>query len=104
MVCKWLRWINKIYCFWKLDETSHILADRLEDSLYEVHYEDKNGNGNVDEDEMEYIETPIYHLGDKVLTQEEFDSYLIPGDYEELAGTKSYSEMIAALDSLINQK
>ena len=106
-----IKWNNNDYAglirytsLYKLDEATHLLVNRLEDTLYEVHYNDKNGNGEVDEDEMDYVEEAIYHLGDKVITAEEFGSYLIPGDYEELAGTKSYSEMIAALDSLINQK
>ncbi len=88
--------------FYKLDNLK--LVNALEQSLYETHYEDKNGNNEVDEDEIDYIEEAKYFYGDNEITAEEFEAKLISGEYEELVGTKSYEDIIARLNSLINEK
>jgi len=89
----------------ELDKNTHQLVSKLDKELYEAHFNDKNNNGKVDDDEMEeFIEEPTYYYGDKKITAEEYASYVPNGAYDTLEGTKSYSEIISALDSLINQK
>ncbi len=97
--------LKRYYMFNTLDNTDFQLKSKYDELLFEGHFDDKNNNGEIDEGEdAKFLEEPVYYYGNKVITKEEFDSYLIEGDYEELAGTKSYADMIKALDLLINQK
>lgn len=90
--------------YMELDPDTHQLEGKYKDPLYEVHYDDKNKNGDVDEDEMDFVEEAVYKYGDKEITSGEWATYMVEGDYEELVGTKSASEILTILEGLINEK
>ncbi len=72
------------------------------DSLVEYYFDDKNNNGMPDENE--YDETSIhlskYMLGGRELTEEEYNNYMVEGNYIVIQGTKDKDEMIKTLESL----
>ena len=58
----------------------------------------KDSNNNYMIDEWEAIGTDLYYYyGDEEITLEEYDSYLIQGDYEVICGRETASAMIAQL-------
>ena len=61
-------------------------------------FRDLNGNYQMDEDEP-YSDERFYYYGDKEITPEEFDTYLIPGDYQELVGSQSAACLLAQLQA-----
>lgn len=65
--------------------------------VYALHYEDKNGNGVLDSDES-YSEEPVaYFVDGKEVSEEEFESYCISGNYEPLMGELTVDELEAEL-------
>ena len=91
--------------YYELNPETHHLVNKNEAALYETHYNDKNGNGEVDDDEWEpVVDEPTYFYGDKKLTEEEWKGYMVEGEYTELVGTKSAESILKALEGLINEK
>lgn len=91
--------------YYELDSKDLKLAVKNDGTLYMGHFEDKNGNGEIDEEEAEKFveETTLYRNG-KVITEEEWKTYQFEGAYEEMVGTKSYDDFMPLLNSLINMK
>ena len=58
-------------------------------------FEDKDGNGAPSEDES--IDGKHYYLGENRITENEFNSYLITGDYEYIEGSMTAEEIITEL-------
>ncbi len=92
--------------YYVLNENSHQLVSLYDEPLYEMFYEDKNNNLDVDEDEFDTYseEATGYVFGETKISQEDFEAKLVSGDFVELVGTKTFDEMIKALDSLMNLK
>ncbi len=92
--------------YYQLNPETHNLESKYDQELRAEFFEDKNGNGQVDDDEMEsYNEGAVrYYYGDKQLTEEEWASYHVQGDYKGLYGTKTADSILKALNSLINEK
>lgn len=57
---------------------------------------DTNADGIVD-GEDEYSDTPIYYYGETEISEEEYTSYQIAGEYEMIKGTMSADAMIGIL-------
>lgn len=70
------------------------LYDELPNVRY---YKDKNGNKQIDENEIS-ADTPYYFYGDTEITEDEYLDYQIPGDYESIKGTFSVAEILSLLD------
>lgn len=72
------------------------------ESLAEYYFDDKNHNGMPDENE--YDETSIqlskYMLGNREITEEEYNNYMIEGNFNVIQGKKDKDEMIKTLESL----
>ena len=91
-----VRWIT----FRELN-TSHMLVNKYDGSLGEKHYE---GDDPLAVDDG-YIEEPTaYFMGQKEISKEDYSKALVSGDYEDLIGSKSFANMNAALDGMINIK
>ncbi len=90
--------------YFRLDPETHQLVE--DKTLCTYHFNDKNNNNEIDEDEMEeYVEEGTkWFVGDKEVSKEEFDSELYYNAFVTLEGTKSFDEIIKALESLINVK
>ena len=86
----------------KLDKATHQLVSVYDKELKEFHFDDKNDNGELDENEAEdYIEAPTaFFFGGDVISEEEYNAKLIGGDYEDLTGTLTAAKMIEKIDSL----
>lgn len=76
--------------------SSHEMESYYDQSLSEWMFKDKNHNYLQDEDEP-YEEETFYYYGEQEITEQEFASYLIPGDYRLINGTKTYDEIIQIL-------
>ncbi len=70
------------------------------DDLFELHFEDINGNKKPDDDEKYSASMRYYYFGDSKLTEEEFLKYSIDGEYENLNGTKIADDMKYELEDL----
>jgi ABC-type glycerol-3-phosphate transport system substrate-binding protein len=79
---------------------------KLEQSyvLSEVHFNDDKNDRTPDENDEFLEEATAYYKDDKKVSEKEFNKYLVIKDAEELTGKKSYTEIIAALSSLVNVK
>ena len=80
----------------KINE-NHELVDYYDDSLSFWYFEDKDGNYAPSDDEILENGEAIYYLGDNKITKEEYDSYIIDGDYEYIEGKMSAEEILAEL-------
>ena len=91
---------------WHLDSATKQLVPDNEFELVEYHFVDKDGNGKLDPgEETEHVFEPTaYFYGDQQVTSGEFYSHMVIGDYEELSGSKSLSEMKTALEGMKNTK
>lgn len=91
---------------WHLDDATKQLVPDNEFELVEYHFVDKDGNKKLDPgEESEYVFDPTaYFYGDQEVTSGEFYSHIVIGDYEELSGTKSLSEMRTALEGMKRAK
>ena len=88
------------YQFKKLNSNSKF-EDLYTNELYDLHFEDINGNKIPDEGEDYSIETHNYFFGDKSLDEEKFLEYKLSEEvYENLYGTKSKDDMKKALEGL----
>lgn len=76
--------------------SSHEMESYYEQSLSQWMFKDKNHNYLQDEDEP-YEEDAFYYYGEQEITEQEFTSYLIPGDYRLINGTKTYDEIVKML-------
>ncbi len=96
----------RYYAFYRLNEKEHNLENSFDSILCEYHFTDANGNGNIDDEELElYVDEPTaYYAGEKLITEEEAKNYVILGDFETLEGTKTAESFKALLQSLVNEK
>lgn len=69
----------------------HELNNYYEEELSIMSYQDKNENGEG----FQY-----YFYGNNEITEEEYDSYMIQGEYEYLYGTKTAEEIIHELQEI----
>lgn len=76
--------------------SSHEMESYYDQSLSQWMFKDKNHNYYQDEDEPYEAET-FYYYGEQEITEQEFASYLIPGDYIFINGTKTYDEIVQML-------
>ena len=60
-------------------------------------FDDKNKNYMIDDGEMLPEGECLYYYGDQQVTDSEFDTFLIEGDFQYIAGTKSADQMIEEL-------
>ena len=84
----------------KLDNNQVVYV--YDNELKEFHFEDKDGNGTLDENEADdYVDEPTaYFFGENKITKEEYEAKLIDGDYDELAGNLSAAELTQKLNTL----
>lgn len=72
------------------------VVDLYDESLSIWYFKDTNSNGLIDENEL-YSEEPYYYYGEKEITEKEYSSYQIAGDYEQLTGDKSVEATLSQL-------
>ena len=72
------------------------VVELLDEGLSIWYFRDANGDGMIDEDE--YCDEPIYYYGDSEISEEEYASYQVRGDYEVICGEMSTEEILAQLD------
>ena len=92
--------------FYKLDE-AHNLVNKFDGVLCECHFDDKNDNGTVDDDEMESYTDDVtaYYVNEKKITADEAKNYIVDsGDFEPLEATKVVEEFRNKLLNLVNEK
>ena len=90
--------VNEFYG--RVDENYEIQS-YYDDILSIWMFKDINDNYMPDEEEYDENDTKSYfYLGKKEITQEEYDSYVIKGDYALIVGYESASEIIAKLESV----
>ena len=70
----------------------------LSGDLRLCYFNDTNRNGITDENEP-FTEEPFYYFGDAEITEEEYDSYHIEGDYEWISGDKTAAEILELLEA-----
>ncbi|MBR3280415.1 MAG: hypothetical protein IKI57_01030 [Clostridia bacterium] len=88
--------------FNKLDEKTNQMVPVYDEALKEFHFNDKNLNNEIDEDEADdYVKEPVaFFFGENEITKEEYDAKLIDGDFEELVGRLSAAKMVEKIESL----
>ena len=86
----------------KLDDKTNQLVPVYDNSLKEYHFNDKNNNGEIDEDEADdYVDEPTaFYFGENKITEEEYNAKLIDGDYDILDGDLTATKMIEKFESL----
>lgn len=76
----------------------HALHETYDDMMSAWYFEDKNGNGIMDEDEP-YSEDPLtFYFGETAVTAEVYAARQIPGDYEYITGTATEEEILKQLE------
>lgn len=80
--------------YYRLNQ-NHRLEPIYDLMLYTTDYYDKNNNCYHDEDEP--YDTIHYYYGSSELSEEDYASMIIPGDFEPLIGTMTLAELEAAL-------
>ena len=80
--------------YYRLNQ-NHRLESIYDLMLYTTDYYDKNNNCYHDEDEP--YDTIHYYYGSSELSEEDYASMIIPGNFEPLIGTMTYEELEAAL-------
>lgn len=75
---------------------SHEVIELLDEELSIWYFRDINEDGEIDEDE--YCDDPIFYYGDTEVSEEEYDSYQVKGDFETIRGELSSEEILAQLD------
>jgi len=85
-----------VYTFYGRINENHEIESYYGERLSQWAFKDLNNNYQMDEGE--YNGTDCYYYGNQEITQEEFESYLINGNYESIYGRKSASELIAQLE------
>jgi len=74
----------------------HKLVDYYSKELRRDMFIDKNKNGIPEEDE--FLEDKfVYYYGNKKISEEKFNKYLIGGEYEEICGTLSKKKILKKL-------
>ena len=87
----------RYYYYWMIDD-SHALKAYNDADLSLWLFDDKNGNGIMDEEEYTGDDGECYYYyADQKISKEEFESHQITGDYQWITGTKTADEMIAQL-------
>ncbi|MBR3537313.1 MAG: hypothetical protein IKN85_15940 [Oscillospiraceae bacterium] len=82
--------------YMKINENHELETFRVIQADY---FDDKNGNRDVDEDEMDtYTGDGRFFIGDKEITAEEFAEYQ-KGDYLFINGAKTLDEIIEVLEN-----
>ena len=82
--------------YMKINENHELETFRVIQANY---FDDKNGNRDVDEDEMDtYTDDGRFFIGDKEITAEEFAEYQ-KGDYLFINGAKTLDEITAVFES-----
>ena len=82
--------------YMKINENHELETFRVIQANY---FDDKNGNRDVDEDEMDtYTGDGRFFIGDKEITAEEFAEYQ-KGDYLFINGAKTLDEITAVFES-----
>ncbi len=82
--------------YMKINENHELETFRVIQANY---FDDKNGNRDVDEDEMDtYTGDGRFFIGDKEITAEEFAEYQ-KGDYFFINGAKTLDEITAVFES-----
>lgn len=84
-----------VYDAYRTVNEANEVVDLYYETLNTRFYKDANGNGRIDENE--YIEEPLYYYGEKEITEKEYASYQIPGDYKSLSGDESAEEILFQL-------
>ena len=80
----------------KLDN-NHKMVDYYDDYLSMRFFKDLNGDSMPSDDEFTENGEAYYFYGDTEITEEEYSSYVISGDYEYIEGKMSADEIIGTL-------
>ena len=86
------------YNFYTLEELG--LKPIYNQKLNVLHFLDDNGNKIPDEGEKYKQDLKVYYYGDKEISEQEFDEYIVEGIYENFFGTKSFEDFKIALNNL----
>ena len=73
------------------------VVELLDEGLSIWYFRDANGDGMIDEDE--YCDEPIYYYGDSEISEEEYATYQVRGDFEMICGEMSSEEILTQLES-----
>lgn len=89
--------------YYRLNTDTYELDPAYDKDLCEWNIPDLNGDGQLDWSDAEMAGDdyskyePSYRYGDEQISEEEFEAMMIEGDYKELYGEKSYSEIMELL-------
>lgn len=86
--------------YMKWDSITNEIKDMNDQYLMMRFYYDVNGDGNTDWsdiDEGGYTETPTYLYGDKEVTEEEYKSHRVEGEFKTIYGEMTYDEIVQKL-------
>ena len=76
------------------------LEDINDDLLFMRFYRDVNGDGIYGFDDLDAckdIQDPLYFYGEDEITEEEFNSHTVPGEYKYIHGDMAYEDIMSKL-------
>ena len=86
--------------YYRMDENLE-LQEYYSEVLSIWMFKDSNGNYMVDEGEYDESNPEMYYyFGEQEITMEEYNGYVIQGDYEFISGSESASAIISRLEAL----
>ncbi|MBQ4068804.1 MAG: CapA family protein [Lachnospiraceae bacterium] len=80
--------------YMKINENNEI-DYHYEESLTRWLFDDKDDSGYPSDDE--FVDETLYYYGNKKITEEEYNSYVIDGEYEYIEGKMNVDEIMAEL-------
>lgn len=86
--------------YWRVDDNYEV-CPYYEETLSIWSFRDQNNDGQLDnENEAVGEEGTYYYYGTTELTKEQYEEYVIGGDYQELIGTKNAADILEELELL----
>lgn len=85
-----------IYEVYMMVDDNYEVVNIFSEDLSIRHIRDTNANGIIDEED-EYSDEPVYYCNETEISEEEYVSWQITGDYERIAGDMSADAMIDLL-------
>ena len=85
-----------IYEVYMMVDDNYEVVNIFSEDLSIRYIRDTNANGIIDEED-EYSDEPVYYCNETEISEEEYVSWQITGDYERIAGDMSADAMIDLL-------
>lgn len=92
------------YTYWEWNSENKELTQKYDSPLYVRYLNDLDGDGEFDytgDGENIMTEIPVYYFGDSKISEEEFKSHQIEGEYKHIDGKLSFDELVEKLNSLM---